>query len=160
MRARSIITLAIVVAAGCGPHIEPTGRPASPPVAAVPPSTTQPSAVVNLTDEQIEQRIGQLSSVSEWGVGYTPTMTGSDFLPLAGQADVGALLLGQKPPVASALVAVLVAAGPKAVPHLVAHIDNMNETKLKVSQDGFPAAWSSPTSTITTVAPLPGPLKA
>ena len=82
-------------------------------------------------DDDLERAINELQAVSEAGIGYSPAMTGSDFLPFAGTDQFHAGLLGVEAPKKSAALEVLVRGGAAAVPLLIRHLDDNRPTRLK-----------------------------
>ena len=78
----------------------------------------------------VKQQIGQLAALDEAGIGFSPSMTGMQFLPDPGSDEQGMLLLGQPAPARSAVLTKLVAAGADAVPALIACLDDTTPTKL------------------------------
>ncbi len=79
----------------------------------------------------VDELIRQLSDVDQAGIGYSPSVTGQQFLPAAAASDEqGMLLLGQPPPKRSPVLTQIVAAGAKAVPALLDCLDDATPTKL------------------------------
>lgn len=78
---------------------------------------------------ETEALIDALTEIKEYGLGYCGTRSGSQFLPLAGTAEAGALLLNQERPVESDTLKKLVMLGPKTVPALVKHLSDSRKLK-------------------------------
>jgi ankyrin repeat protein len=88
-----------------------------------------------LPNADIPGLIDRLRDVKDGGVGYMPTRSGSGFLPL-GTSEQGAMLLGQQPPASSDALRELVACGPSAIPHLIAHLDDKRATEITIKHEG------------------------
>ncbi len=89
------------------------------------PSLAAPNAPATFKHE-----ISELAALDEAGIGFSASMTGSQFLPDPGSDEQGMLVLGQRPPARSAALTKLVAAGADAVPALLACLDDTTPTKL------------------------------
>src|SRR5690348_7210664 len=74
--------------------------------------------------QSFERDIAQLASIDAAGIGFSPSMTGMQFLPDPKSDDQGMLLLGQAAPQRSAVLTRLVAAGADAVPALLRCLDD------------------------------------
>jgi hypothetical protein len=86
-------------------------------------------------DKLISRLIDQLRLIDKGDVGYTPTLSGSGFLPL-GTSQPGALLLGGPAPAPSAAMRDLVGHGAAAVPLLIAHLNDKRATKITLKHQG------------------------
>lgn len=89
-----------------------------------------------LPDKQIRNLIDKLPAISQGDVGYMPTRSGGAFLPL-GKSDTGTMLLFKEGPAPSETMRQLVAQGAASIPHLIAHLDDKRETKIKLKHDSF-----------------------
>lgn len=83
------------------------------------------------TDADITVLIDQLVEVKEPGYGYSGTFSGTQFLPVEGSEQANMLLLTQHGTKKSEVMTKLVAAGAKAVPLLLEHLDDARAIKLK-----------------------------
>lgn len=84
---------------------------------------------------EITALIESLQDIKEGDVGYMPTMSGSNFLPL-GNSQAGAMLLGQRPPATSETMRKLVTHGFGAVPELLARLEDKRPTKIVLEHGG------------------------
>jgi len=82
--------------------------------------------------ERIAELITQLTEIDAPDYGLSPTMTGSAFLPIAGQSSAGAFVLTDHKLKSSAALKSLVELGPEAVPFLLTALDDARPTKLKL----------------------------
>ena len=81
--------------------------------------------------------IEELRALESSDTGLSPTHSGLDFPPVAGQFTRGvALLSNAVPHQRSEALRKLVAAGPQALPLLLDHLDDKRETKLAVKHGG------------------------
>src|SRR5262245_33119881 len=80
-----------------------------------PPPAPKPPAVTTTFDQQI----AQLATTDAAGIGFSPSVTGTEFLPVPTTDDQGMLLLGQPAPERSQVLTKLVAGGAAAIPALV-----------------------------------------
>jgi hypothetical protein len=80
--------------------------------------------------QSFERDIAELASTDAAGIGFSPSMTGMQFLPDPNSDDQGMLVLGQAPPQRSPVMTRLVAAGADAVPALLRCLDDATPTKL------------------------------
>jgi ankyrin repeat protein len=78
--------------------------------------------------------IDRLQAVARGDMGYTPSRSGSSFLPL-GKTDLGVVTMGREAPVRSDTLRELVRNGVAAVPQLVAHLGDKRPTKFTVKHD-------------------------
>jgi hypothetical protein len=83
-----------------------------------------------------ERLIDALVDVKESDYGYSPRVTGGAFLPLHRQGQFGMGLLGGPPPVRSGVMEALVRRGARAVPHLLAHLDDTRPTGVVITHEG------------------------
>jgi ankyrin repeat protein len=97
-----------------------------PAVAADPPANT----------DEINKLIDELTKVEEADTGYSPSVSGTAFLPL-GRREMGTILFGERPPARSDALRQLVAHGTAAVPHLLKHLSDKRPTKLVIKHNGF-----------------------
>jgi hypothetical protein len=109
--------LAVVVVAAC--YGSSTPEPPAPP-----PPRPRPMP------HPFDADIAALASIDASGIGFSPTMTGTQFLPDPNSDEHGMLVLGQPPPERSAVLTRLVAGGADAVPALLRCLDNATPTKL------------------------------
>ena len=80
---------------------------------------------------EVRGLVRQLADVDQAGIGYSPSVSGDQFLPLARADEHGSmLLLGQPAPRQSAVLARIVEAGAAAVPVLLECIEDATPTKL------------------------------
>jgi hypothetical protein len=84
------------------------------------------------TVAKIKQSIANLSEIDSPDFGFSPTLTGSAFLPLPEQTHSDALLLTDHRLKASAELKALVEWGPYALPYLLAALDDKTPTKLVI----------------------------
>jgi hypothetical protein len=89
-----------------------------------------------LGEKEIAELIDRLADVAEGDLGYSASMSGDKFLPLEASGHAGAMLLGQKPPKTSDALKRLVEAGASAIPALIAHLNDLRETKINLSHEG------------------------
>lgn len=120
---RRISFLVLVVLVACSAHPAP---PTS--ASAIPP--TPSSRIVAATPRHFDAEIAALADVDASGVGYSPTMSGDEFLPDPRATQQGAMLLGQSEPRPSPALTRLVEAGADAVPALLACLETRTRTKL------------------------------
>jgi hypothetical protein len=108
-------------------------------------SPAGPAPVDENPANTIESLIDQLTEVAEPDFGYSPSVSGTIFLPLDREGQMGAALLGQAPLKRSAAMRELEKRGAAAVPHLIAHLDDKRPTKLQpiVHSGGFGGLWTS-----------------
>jgi hypothetical protein len=78
----------------------------------------------------IEHLVAQLRDTDAAGIGFSPSVTGSQFLPIASTDQQGMLLLGQTPPQRSPVLTELVQAGADAVPVLLDCLGDATVTKI------------------------------
>jgi hypothetical protein len=74
--------------------------------------------------------IDRLAKVNAAGIGFSPTMTGAQFLPNEASDEPGMLVLGQPPPERSDLLKRFVAVGEPALTVLSRHLDDARPTML------------------------------
>ena len=90
----------------------------------------------------IERLIDALAEVKESDYGYSPRVSGGAFLPLYREGRFGMGLLGGPRPVRSEALTELVRRGARAVPHLLAHIDDARPTGVVVTHEfGIGGLW-------------------
>src|SRR5688572_989074 len=105
----------------------------SPPPPAAPPPPSPPSAAraaPTVDRAELEQLVGRLRDTDAAGIGFSPSVTGSQFLPIAGADEQGMLLLGQPPPRRSPVLRRLVEAGAAAVPVLLDCLGDATATRV------------------------------
>jgi len=97
-----------------------------------------------LTDNppSVEKLIDQLQDTKESGYGYSPSLSGSQFLPRAGSAQMATALLGQSPPKASGPMTEIVRQGVKAIPDLIKHLDDSRPTQIPPVAGMMFTAWN------------------
>jgi ankyrin repeat protein len=120
-------------------------------LAVVPALAADPPAKKASTPAEIKKLIDELTKVKEPDMGYSPSVSGTAFLPL-GQSQAGTILFGQKPSASADAMRRLVELGPAAVPHLLEHLTDARRTKLVIVRTGIgglfvnadeePAKWS------------------
>jgi hypothetical protein len=98
-----------------------------------PPAPRAPAPTHVLTTS-FDQLVAQLASVDQTGIGFSPSVTGMQFLPIEASDEQSMLLLGRPPPVRSAILTQLVAGGAAALPALVRCIDDATPTRLPPMQ--------------------------
>jgi len=79
---------------------------------------------------RIERLVAQLRETDAAGIGFSPSVTGSQFLPIAAADEQGMLLLGQPPPERSPVLKRLVEAGAAAVPVLLDCLADATQTRV------------------------------
>jgi ankyrin repeat protein len=82
-----------------------------------------------------ERLIDALAEVKQSDYGYSPRYSGNTFLPLYREGRFGGGLLGGPAPVRSEVLVALVRRGVRAVPHLLAHLDDARPTGIVVSHE-------------------------
>lgn len=87
-------------------------------------------------EEDIRSLIGKLADIADSDYGYSATSTGTIFLPLDREGQFATGLLFQRPNVRSDTMRRIVQQGAKAVPELIAHLDDRRPTKIKVKHRG------------------------
>jgi len=102
---------------------------AAPAAAADPPAKKGP-------DDEIKKLINELTKVEEPDLGYSPSVSGTAFLPLS-RSELGTVLFGERPHVRSEALRQLVKHGAAAVPHLLEHLMDARPTKLMVTHPGL-----------------------
>jgi hypothetical protein len=80
--------------------------------------------------QSFERDIAELASVEAAGIGFSPSMTGMQFLPDPNSDEQGMIVLGEAPPQRSPVLTRLVAAGADAMPALLRCLDDATPTKL------------------------------
>jgi hypothetical protein len=85
--------------------------------------------------------IRRLADIDRPDYGLSPTMSGAAFLPLGGQQRAHALLLTDHRLKSSDALRALVAAGPDAMPLLLASLGDKTPTRLKVHAPEFGGMW-------------------
>jgi ankyrin repeat protein len=80
--------------------------------------------------------IDQLPKLDQQDTGYSGSVTGSAFLPL-GRSETHTMLFGQKPHASSDALKSLVKLGTKALPTLLAHLNDERPTKILLTHEGF-----------------------
>lgn len=142
MRNASPVLFALCLAGGCQAKSAPPPKVATEEPASAAAATSDAGArTAPADDAAIEKLIAQLSDVDRAGIGYSPSVTGQQFLPAAAASDEqGMLLLGQLPPKRSPVLTRIVAAGAKAVPALLDCLDDATPTKLPPMK---PMMWSA-----------------
>jgi ankyrin repeat protein len=80
--------------------------------------------------------IDKLVDVRDGDVGYSPSVSGTIFLPLDTEGQVATALLGQEPLAPSETLRLLVKQGAAALPHLIAHLDDGRPTGIQVGHAG------------------------
>ena len=89
------------------------------------------SGSVMAQDNEIEQLIDLLPTVSEPGFGYSVYFSGGEFLPFEGTGQMGTLVLGVSRATRSEALCKIVAKGADAVPVLLKHIGDTRTIKMK-----------------------------
>jgi hypothetical protein len=91
---------------------------------------------------RLKQYIARLADIDSPDYGLSSTMSGEAFLPLAGHTNSHTFLLTDHQLKSSEALRALVAAGPGALPLLLAALDDQTPTRLKVEhRSGFGAMW-------------------
>ncbi len=85
--------------------------------------------------DDVSALIDKLQDIDQEGLGYMSTVSGMDFLPL-GISEPGSMLLFQKPPKTSDTLRELVKKGARAVPQLIAHLNDQRPTKITIEHKG------------------------
>jgi hypothetical protein len=150
----SLLVLMIGSIAACGAYGEEADR--SPGVRAGQPAalTVQESPPDAAEVARIEALIVRLSEIGRADQGLSATMTGSAFAPLPGQATFTTGLITDHHLTTDEALTALVAAGPAALPLLLAHLDDATPTQLEVKHDmGFGAMWLAEEMPINPVSP-------
>jgi hypothetical protein len=80
--------------------------------------------------EDVQKLINELANVSAVGVGYSTLSSGWQFLPHADSEELHTLVLGSPSPRKSAVLEKLVRVGARAVPRLLKHLDDDQETRI------------------------------
>ncbi len=86
---------------------------------------------------EVKQRIHELVKISQPDFGLSPTLSGSAFAPVAEAREAGAMLLTSHNIKTSQDLLELVKLGPKALPYLLAALDDRTPTKLVI-----PSHWA------------------
>jgi hypothetical protein len=84
--------------------------------------------------ERIVVLINELADTAHSDFGYSPTVTGSIFLPVDAEGRFSVGMLFQRPPVPSNTMRELVKQGASAVPHLLKHLTDKRRTKILITQ--------------------------
>jgi hypothetical protein len=82
-------------------------------------------------DAEVERLIDQLIDVAEPGLGYSPTVSGGEFLPYQDTGHIGTLILGGARPEQSETLRKIVELGAEVVPMLLKHIGDNRQCKMK-----------------------------
>lgn len=124
-----VLVLAGLIACHGSSSVPATTSPPPPPP---PPgaSAAGPRARPGRTAAEVRALVGTLAEVDEAGIGFSPFVTGSQFLPVASADEQGMLLLGQAPPRRSPALTAIVEAGAVAVPVLLECLEDARPTKL------------------------------
>lgn len=109
-------------------HVTPGELPA---LTLSPPTDSTPG------HERIEVWIASLSQIDSPDFGFSPTLSGSAFLPIEGKTSVGALVFTDHRIQSSDALKQLVAAGAAALPALLAHLDDTTPTRLTIHQSNM-----------------------
>jgi len=92
--------------------------------------------------KKAEGLVESLVDLSTFDYGLSPTLGGSDFPPVAGQSQIGVVMLTNHQLQRNEALLKLTELGPHAIPALVKHIDDKRETKLEIKHGGgFGAMW-------------------
>jgi hypothetical protein len=83
----------------------------------------------------IKKSIADLARIDSPDYGLSPTMSGTAFLPIAGQRQAGAMLLTHHRLESSEALRALVEMGPDALPFLLAALEDKTPTKLILNHD-------------------------
>lgn len=97
---------------------------------------TQPITASAEEAEDIQQLVGKLAAIESPDFGLSGTLTGDAFLPIEGKTDFSAGLITDHRLKSSDELRKLVAYGPKALPFLLAALDDNTKTKLKMEHGG------------------------
>jgi hypothetical protein len=104
---------------------------------------------------RLKECIKRLADIDSPDYGLSPTMSGTAFLPIAGQRTFGALLLTDHQLKSSEALQALVEAGPDALPFLLAALDDKTPTKLKMEHKSVIGAmwldnelWGNPVNPV------------
>jgi len=102
-----------------------------------------PIRTVTGDEARIKRALADLATVDRFDLGYAPTINGNAFSPISSRREVGSLLITDGKLDTAKALAVLVAAGPKALPLLLAHLDDKTPTRLVVNHasNGFGGMW-------------------
>ena len=113
-----------------GPAGSSPPPPAPAPAPAAPAPAGPPRARPAATAAEVRALVAKLAEVDEAGIGFSPSVTGQQFLPVASADEQGMLLLGQAPPRRSPALTGLVEAGAVAVPVLLECLGDARPTQL------------------------------
>ncbi len=83
------------------------------------------------TADDLERLVDALADTHRAGIGFSPWMTGSQFLPFAETDQMHTGVLGAEPPAVCDELLGLVEAGPVAVPVLLKHLDDDRPTAIE-----------------------------
>lgn len=112
-------------------------------------------AVDDVQAKRIKGLIADLAKLDSADVGLSATFSGSDFAPVPGQSQVGALLLTDHQVKKSQTLRDLVALGPDALPYLLDALDNKTPTKITIEHDSpFGGMWYGGELDLNPVNPL------
>ena len=121
---RVLVLVGLVACQGSSTVPAANPPPPSPPPAAPPRARPVPDVAA------VRALVAKLAEVDEAGIGFSPSVTGQQFLPVAQAHEQGMLLLGQAPPRRSPVLTGIVEAGVVAVPVLLDCLDDARPTKL------------------------------
>lgn len=93
--------------------------------------------------KEIQELITKLVEIDTPDIGIAPYMSGGQFAPIADSRSFAGGILGSQHLVTPDAVKRLVALGPKALPLLIASIDDTSPTKLTIHNGGMGAMWHS-----------------
>jgi len=130
---------AVIALCGCSPPLKRIETPdlnskwvflTEPPKIELSESSNPPPS-----NSQIETLIASLAAIDSPDCGLSQTMTGHAFLALEGRMSVEALLLTDQKFQSSGALKALVQMGPPALPSLLAHLNDTQPTKLRITHD-------------------------
>jgi ankyrin repeat protein len=81
--------------------------------------------------------IDKLTELADSDIGYSPSVSGSIFLPLDREGQESVMLLFQNPTVSSDTMRDIVKRGAAAVPDLLNHLDDRRPTKIIIAHDSL-----------------------
>jgi len=97
-----------------------------------------------VTERKVEILIASLAEIDKPDIGFSPTLSGADFPPVAGAARRGCQLITQHVIERKDAVTRLVRLGPAALPALLKHLGDATPTKLTMThRSGIGGMWYS-----------------
>jgi hypothetical protein len=81
-------------------------------------------------EKELEALVDKLAEVTELGIGYSASLTGSQFLPQHDSDEVGTFTVGHPALVRSKVLEKIVTNGAAAIPLLLKHLDDKRKTRI------------------------------